>query len=98
MADLVELGVDILNPVQARANDLASVKAAAQGRMALWGGIDTQHVLMRATPAVVEAEVERVMAILAPGGGYICGPDQGMPFPEENIQALWRAAERCGRY
>jgi len=98
VADLVALGVDILNPVQARANDLQLVKAQAQGRMALMGGIDTQHELMRGTPDDVEAEVARVMGILAPGGGYICGPDQGMPFPEGNIAALWRAAHRHGRY
>ena len=96
--DLIEVGVDILNPVQARANDLAHVKALAHGRLALEGGIDTQHVLMRGTPAEVEDEVRRVLGILAPGGGYIIGPDQGMPFPPENIAALWRAAERWGQY
>jgi uroporphyrinogen decarboxylase len=96
--DLIDVGVDILNPVQARANDLALVKGRAQGRMALQGAIDTQHVLMRGTPEEVEAEVKRVLAILAPGGGYIIGPDQGMPFPPDNIAALWRAAERWGRY
>jgi uroporphyrinogen decarboxylase len=96
--DLVEVGVDILNPVQARANDLALVKRQAQGRMALQGGIDTQQVLMRGTPEAVEAEVKRVLKTLAPGGGYLIGPDQGMPFPPENIDALWRAAERWGKY
>jgi uroporphyrinogen decarboxylase len=96
--DLADLGVEILNPVQARANDLAELKRRVGGRMALMGAIDTQHVLMRGTPADVEAEVRRVLDILAPGGGYICGPDQGMPFPEENIAALWRACEEHGRY
>ncbi len=96
--DLVDLGVDVLNPVQARANDLGRVKAAAAGRMALQGAIDTQHVLMRGTPADVRAEVARVIEILKPGGGYICGPDQWMPFPEENLSALWQAAEDLGRY
>jgi uroporphyrinogen decarboxylase len=96
--DLIDVGVDILNPIQARANDLALVKERAQGTLALQGGIDTQHVLMRGTPDKVEAEVKRVLSILAPGGGYIIGPDQGMPFPPENIEALWRAAERWGTY
>ncbi len=96
--DLIEVGVDILNPVQARANDLVTVKRRAQGKLALSGGIDTQQVLMRGTPQEVEAEARRVLAILAPGGGYIIGPDQGMPFPPENIEALWSAAERYGTY
>jgi uroporphyrinogen decarboxylase len=96
--DLIDVGVDILNPVQARANDLAEVKRKSMGKLALFGGIDTQQVLMRGTPQEVEAEVKRVISILAPGGGYIIAPDQGMPFPEENIEALWRSAERWGRY
>jgi len=96
--DLIEVGVDILNPVQARANDLSLVKQRAYGRLALQGGIDTQHVLMLGTPEEVAAEVKRVLGILAPGGGYIIGPDQGMPFPPENTDALWRAAERWGAY
>ena len=96
--DLIAVGVDILNPVQARANDLSRLKRIAQGRMALQGGIDTQHVLMLGTPETVEAEVRRVLGLLAPGGGYIIGPDQGMPFPPRNIEALWRAARTWGRY
>jgi len=96
--DLIDVGVDILNPVQARANDLPLMKQKADGKLALMGGIDTQHVLMLGTPEDVENEVRRVLAILAPGGGYIIGPDQGMPFPPENIEALWRAAEQWGRY
>ena len=96
--DLIEVGVDILNPVQARANDLAQVKRLTHGRMALLGGIDTQQVLMRGTPEEVEREVRRVLGILAPGGGFIIAPDQGMPFPPENIAALWAAAEKWGRY
>jgi uroporphyrinogen decarboxylase len=95
---LIELGVEILNPVQARANDLAELKRRCHGKMALMGGIDTQHVLMRGTPDDVTAEVRRVIDILAPGGGYICGPDQGMPFPDENIAALWRSAEEYNPY
>ena len=96
--DLIEVGVDILNPVQARANDLALVKQLAYGKLALQGGIDAQQVLMRGTPAEVEVEVRRVIGILAPGGGFIIGPDQGMPFPDENIEAMWREAKRSGRY
>jgi len=96
--DLIDVGVDILNPVQARANDLSKMKQAAAGKLALEGGIDTHEVLMLGTPQVVEEEVRRVLGVLAPGGGYIIGPDQGMPFPPDNLAALWRAAERWGRY
>jgi uroporphyrinogen decarboxylase len=97
-ADLASIGVTVLNPVQARANDLAALKTATQGRMALQGGIDTA-VLALGTPAQVRDEVARVMAVLKPGGGYVCGPDQSIPgIPEENLAALWSAATELGRY
>jgi len=98
VGDLAALGVDILNPIQARANDLAMLKRVAHGRMALQGGVDTQHLLMLGTPDEVAIEVRRLIDLLAPGGGYIIGPDQGMPFPPANLQALWRTAAEYGRY
>jgi len=96
--DLAGIGVTVLNPVQARANDLGAVKHATHGRMALQGGIDTD-LLIRGTPAEVSAETERVMAILKPGGGYVCAPDQTIPgVPPENLEALWTTARAVGRY
>ena len=97
-ADLAAIGVTVLNPIQARANDLAKVKRDAMGRMALNGGIDTA-VLAQGTPDDVRAEVIRVMEILKPGGGYVCGPDQSIPgIPSENMDALWETAREIGRY
>ena len=96
--DLADIGVSILNPVQARANNLSELKRAVHGRTALEGGIDT-HLLATGTPADVRAEVTRVLEILKPGGGYICGPDQYLPgIPAENLEALWQTAREAGRY
>jgi len=96
--DLAALGVTVLNPIQARANDLRRLKADTVGRMALEGGIDTS-VLALGTPADVRAEVARVLEVLMPGGGYVCAPDQHLPgVPEENMQALWETARALGRY
>jgi uroporphyrinogen decarboxylase len=95
--DLIGLGVTILNPVQARANDLMSIKRRCAGRMALKGAIDS-HLLMLGPIEKIRAEVKRVIGILAPGGGYVIGPDQAMPFPQENLNALWDVAEKYGRY
>ncbi len=96
--DLAGIGITVLNPIQARANNLAKLKADTVGRMALDGGIDTA-VLARGTPADVRAEVARVMGILKPGGGYVCAPDQSIPgIPQENMDALWETARELGKY
>ncbi|MBM3187969.1 MAG: hypothetical protein FJZ90_04510 [Chloroflexi bacterium] len=96
--DLASIGVTLLNPVQARANDLARVKAdAVAGGMALQGGIDS-HLLTIGTPEAVRRETLRVLRILGPQGGYVLGPDQGMPWPEENYRAMLDVAETYGKY
>ncbi|MBI3923888.1 MAG: hypothetical protein HY318_20870 [Armatimonadetes bacterium] len=97
-ADLAGIGVTLLNPVQASANDLRKIKSETVGRMALHGAIDTA-LLARGTPEDVRAEVRRVMDLLKPGGGYVCAPDQGIPgIPQENMEALWKTAREAGRY
>ena len=98
VGDLAGLGITVLDPVQARANNLHRMKRDAQGRIALSGGIDT-HLILTGTPEDVFKEVVRVMEILKPGGGYVCGPDQSFPcFPEENIEMIWNTAREFGRY
>jgi len=94
---LIDVGVTVLNPVQARANDLALMKEKCDGKMALKGGIDSDLLMLGPIDEIL-GEVKRVMSVLAPSGGYIIGPDQGMPFPQGNIEALWKAAESYGRY
>lgn len=65
---LIELGVDALHPLQARAAhmDAAGLAAEFGGRIAFVGGIDTQHLLIHATPAQVREEVRRVKSLLGP--------------------------------
>jgi uroporphyrinogen decarboxylase len=96
--DLAGTGATILNPVQARANDLKKIKSDTFGKIALKGAIDTD-LLLRGTPGEVRAEVVRVLEILKEGGGYICCPDQTIPgFPAENMEALWSTAREVGAY
>ena len=96
--DLADIGITVLNPVQARANDLHKLKRTVYGKTALEGGIDT-HLIMTGNPEEIRKEVIRVMEILKPGGGYICGPDQYFPnMPDENIQMIWKTAKEIGKY
>ena len=100
----LELGVDILNPVQKTANDLAAVRQKTAGRMALQGGISSGLIASGPIPAIRQ-EVRCCIRLLGSdgvppgcGGGYFCCPDQGMPWPEENHQALIDAVEEFGCY
>ncbi len=87
--DLVAVGVGILNPVQARANDQRLVKSQVTGKTALLGGIDSTIVLT-GTPGDVKREVHRAFDVLKPGGGWLAGPDQVIEgAPEDNVKTLW---------
>jgi len=87
--DIIEIGVDVLNPLQAGANDLVAVKKKASGKLALYGGIDA-HTVATAAPQTVAELTRQVLGILGEGGGYIAFPDQSLPFPPENVEAMKR--------
>jgi uroporphyrinogen decarboxylase len=98
--DLIEVGVDILNPVQPLAMDPARLKSRYGHRLSFWGAVDDQKVLPLGSPRDVEAEVRLRLAQLAPGGGYILCPSHNVQptTPMENIRAFYRAAERYRGY
>ena len=101
--DLLDNGIDILNPVQISAKDMdpAALKAAFGGRLAFWGGaIDAQHVLPTASPETVREHVRRNLEIWKPGGGYVFNNVHNIQagVPPENIVALYDAAYEFGFY
>lgn len=100
--DLIDLGVDVIHPVQVAAKDMDSGKLAAEygDRLSFWGGVDTQRVLPHGTPEEVKAEVQRRIRDLAPGGGYILGAVHNIQYgvPVENIIAMYEAGREYGQY
>jgi uroporphyrinogen decarboxylase len=99
--DLVEIGVDILNPVQVAAmGDTAELKARFGDKITFWGAIDTQRVLPLGTVEEVEAEVRQRIRDLGPGGGYVVGPVHNIQpdVPPENIVAMAEATRKYGTY
>ena len=100
--DLIELGVDVIHPVQVAAKDMdSSILGPEFGdRLSFWGGIDTQKVLPKGTTEEVKAEVRRRIRDFAPGGGYILGAvhDIQPDVPVENIIAMYEAGREYGRY
>jgi hypothetical protein len=65
--------------------------------MALQGGVSSATIMDGPIERIVD-EVRRRIWQLGCDGGYFCAPDQGMPFPEEHIDALRGAVEDFGRY
>lgn len=101
--DLIDNGVDILNPVQISAAGMTpeSLKEAFGGKIVFWGGgIDSQHVLPTATPEAVREHVRRNIEVFKRGGGYIFNNVHNIQrgVPPENVLALFDAAYECGFY
>jgi uroporphyrinogen decarboxylase len=101
--DLIESGIDILNPVQVSAAnmDTRELKRRFGQQITFYGGgVDTQQVLPRGTPMQVRDEVKRRIDDLAPGGGFIFNTVHNIQadVPPENILAMWEALQEFGRY
>jgi uroporphyrinogen decarboxylase len=102
LADWVEMGLDVLDPIQvsARGMDTAEIKKEVGHQLAFHGAIDTQQVLPFGTPEDVRQEVRRRIKDLAPGGGYILAPVHNVQedVPPENLVAMRDAVEEFGYY
>jgi uroporphyrinogen decarboxylase len=101
--DFIEIGVDILNPVQTSAGkmaDLEGLKRQYGKQICFCGAIDTFRVLPYGKPEQVRQEVRRVIQTLAPGGGYLLATVHTIldEVPGENVLAMVDAAEEYGRY
>ncbi len=96
--DLIESGVDILNPVQfsAEGMDATALKRDFGRDLVFWGGgVDTQQVLPHGTPGEVREQVRRQIETLAPGGGFVFATVHNIQadVPPENLEALLSAIE-----
>lgn len=94
---IIEMGVDILNPVQTSATgmDPARLKREFGERLAFWGGsCDAQGTFAHGTPEAVAAETRRNLAALTPGSGYVCAPIHNVQadVPPDNVIALFDTA------
>ncbi len=96
IADFIDAGFDILNPVQCSAEGMApeGLKARYGDRITFWGGgVDTQKTLPFGTPDQVRAEVRRRIQVFAPGGGFVFNTIHNVQAgsPVENVVALYEA-------
>jgi uroporphyrinogen decarboxylase len=98
--DFIEMGVDILNPIQVSAQGMepAGLKRDFGHALCFHGALDIQAVLSQGTPDQVRAEVARLCHVLGQGGGFILAPTNNvMPeTPIENVLALYEAIQEVG--
>ncbi len=96
IAELIELGVDILDPIQPVGPEMAPqrLKANYGDRLCFHGGIDMQRLLPYGSPTEIRAEVRRYCESLGCRGGYILAPAHLFQpdVPPENILAVYQEA------
>lgn len=101
IADLIEIGLQILDPVQPRAGgmDSGELKRDFGSQITFHGAVDEQHVLPFGSEADVDAEVRLRLRAMAQGGGYILAPSHYVQAdtPPANLVAMCRAGRRFGR-
>jgi len=101
--DFIEIGVDVLNPIQTSAGKMANLeelKARYGKDLVFCGAVDTQHILPQGTPEEVRQEMKRVINNLGRDGGYMVASVHTImhEVPPENILAMVDAVEEFGYY
>ena len=87
--DMIEIGLDVLNPVQANAMPIDELKRDFGDKLTFWGGIDCQEILTKGTPDDVKENVHKTVSVLGKNGGLILSPVNVMNnVPVENVRAL----------
>jgi uroporphyrinogen decarboxylase len=98
---LIDIGVDILDPIQPECMDPVAIKRKFGRDICLRGGISVQDVFSRGSIDDVVKETRRIVEALKPGGGYILAPGHPVlqdDIPVENILALYETSHKYGFY
>jgi uroporphyrinogen decarboxylase len=100
--DLIEIGVDILNPVQPDVMDPARLKRAFGDRLVFFGTVGTPQLWSWGTPEEIRTEVRERIETVGRGGGLIISPAYDLEpaenIPWANVLAFFDAVEEFGRY
>ena len=88
--ELIDIGLDVLNPIQPAAIDPVKLRKDFGDRLCFWGSIDLQNTLPYGTPSDVEAEVITRLKTIGKNGGLIIGPTHNIQLdtPLENFWAM----------
>ena len=100
ISELVEVGIDVLNPLQPECMDLGKIKDNFGKQIAFWGGVSVQKTIPFGSPRDVELEVKERIELLGKDGGYLISPSH---FIEQevslrNVEAFIDAVDKYGSY
>jgi len=100
MDDLLDCGINALQPIEPKAMDIVDVKKRLAGKVAVIGNIDLGYTLTRGTPEEVAAEVKQRIKEVGPGGGYALGSSNTVPnyVPVQNYRAMVETCLQFGKY
>ena len=95
--DLIDIGVDILDPIQPSSVNPEQLKQEFGRELTFFGGVDVQRILPFGTPVQVREEVLKRFEQMGADGGLILGPSHWMQVdvPWENIHAMYEAIKEC---
>ena len=98
--DLIEIGVDILNPVQPECMDPFEIKKIYGRKLSFWGALGTQTVMPFGTPLEVKDTCKKIIEVVGKGGGLLLAPSHVIEpeVPWDNIQAFIDAINEYGEY
>lgn len=98
--ELIEIELDVLNPIQPKSMDPAKLKRDYGDRLSFWGTLDIQETLPNGTPEDVGEEVKERIETVGKNGGLILGPTHNIQpdTPLENVLAFYEAAKEFGQY
>ena len=98
--DLVEIGLDILNPIQPSSMDIIHLKKRYGKNLCFWGSLDVQKVLPFGSFKEIENEIKDRIYNIAPGGGFIIGPTHNVQIdtPIENFLFQLKMIKKYGKY
>jgi uroporphyrinogen decarboxylase len=99
IGDLVEMGLNVLNPIQPKAMDVEKLATGYGEKLTFFGGICNQDVMPFKTPEEVTEHVRYMIQVLGKNGRYVIAPSNGVgrDVPLENVEAFYRAAQQFRR-
>lgn len=100
IGEFIDIGVDVLNPLQPECLDIAAVKKEFGDRLSFWGGVGIQTTMPYGSPAEVKETVKKTIEIVGEGGGLLIAPSHALQpdVPWENVIAFFEAVDEFGWY